>query len=104
MIIEIRTYIIKTGMLQNFIDIYDSEIRKTHIKILGNQIGFFYTEFGKLNKVIHLYGYKNFEDREKKRIELSKNKKFILYLRKVKDIIISMENELLKPTKFSKIK
>ena len=63
MIIEMRTYTIKPGELQNFITIYDKEIRGIHTKILGNQIGFFYTEFGNVNEVVHLYGYDSFEDR-----------------------------------------
>ena len=56
-----RTYIIKTAMLKEFIDIYDKEIRETHTKILGNQIGFFYTDIGNLNEVIHLYGYDSYK-------------------------------------------
>ena len=55
-------------------DIYNNEIRETHVSILGNQIGFFYTEFGELNKVVHLYGYDSYEDRDKRRAILAKNK------------------------------
>ena len=43
MIIEMRTYTIKTGKLKEFINIYDKEIREIHTNILGNQIGFFYS-------------------------------------------------------------
>ena len=42
MIIEMRTYNIKVGRLNDFINIYDKEIRAMHTKILGNQIGFFF--------------------------------------------------------------
>ena len=41
MIIEMRTYILKPTTLKRFLDIYNNEIRETHISILGNQIGFF---------------------------------------------------------------
>ena len=44
-----------------------------HTKILGNQIGFFYSEFGKLNQVIHLYGYDSYEDRSIRRKETIKD-------------------------------
>ena len=77
MIIEMRTYILKPTTLKKFLDIYNDEIRETHVSILGNQIGFFYTEFGELNKVVHLYGYDSYKDREKRREILSKNKEFI---------------------------
>ena len=73
MIIEMRTYKLKPSTLKKFLDIYNNDIRETHVSILGNQIGFFYTEFGDLNKVIHLYGYDSFEDRAKRRAVLEKN-------------------------------
>ena len=104
MIIEMRTYILKPASLRKFLDIYNNDIRKTHVSILGNQIGFFYTEFGELNKVVHLYGYDSYEDREKRRELLSKNKDFINYLDKVKDIILHMKNEVMIPANFSKIR
>ena len=104
MIIEMRTYLLKPAKLKKFLYIYDKEIRETHVSILGNQIGFFYTEFGDLNKVVHLYGYESFEDRNKRRAILAKNKDFLNYLTKVEDIIVHMKNEILLPTEFSKIK
>ena len=104
MIIEMRTYILKPATLRKFLDIYNNDIRETHVSILGNQIGFFYTEFGELNKVVHLYGYDSYEDREKRRELLSKNKDFIDYLDKVKDIILHMKNEVMIPADFSKIR
>ena len=104
MIIEIRTYNIMVGRLNDFIKIYDENIRVTHTSILGNQIGFFFTEFGSLNQVIHLYGYDSYEDRERRRQILSKNEEFLNYLEKVKDLIVSQTNQLLKPAHFSKIR
>ena len=104
MIIEMRTYLLKPTTLKRFLDIYNNEIRETHVSILGNQIGFFYTEFGDLNKVIHLYGYESYEDRDRRRAILAKNKDFLNYLTKVEDIIVRMNNEILLPTEFSKIK
>ena len=104
MIIEMRTYLLKPAMLNKFLKIYNTDIRETHTTILGNQIGFFYTEFGELNKVIHLYGYESYADRDRRREILSKNQDFLNYIEKVKDIIVHMKNEILLPTDFSKIK
>ena len=104
MIIELRTYTIKPGEIHKFINIYDNEIRDLHTKILGNQLGFFYTEIGNVNEIIHLYGYESFEDRQKRREILSKRPEFKSYIEKVKDLIVDMRNQLMNPTDFSKIK
>ena len=103
MIIEMRTYDIKVGKLNEFINIYDSDIRKLHTKILGNQIGFFFTEFGELNQVIHLYGYKSYEDRNLRREKLIKKKEFSNYLKKVTPLIVRQKSVILRSAKFSKI-
>ena len=104
MIIELRTYTIKPGEVKNFINIYDKEIREIHTKILGNQLGFFYTEIGNVNEVVHLYGYQSFEDRKKRREILAKNQEFQSYVTKVANLVVDMKNQLLNPTDFSKIK
>ena len=104
MIIEMRTYTIKPEELHNFINIYDKSIRDIHTEILGNQIGFFYTEIGNVNEVIHLYGYDNYEDRKARREVLSKRPEFKVYLDKVKNLIVDMRNQIMTPTNFSKIK
>ena len=93
MIIEMRTYTIKPGELHNFINIYDTEIREIHTKILGNQLGFFYTEIGNVNEVVHLYGYDSYEDRQLEE-SLSKSPEFKAYIGKVKDLIVDMKNQL----------
>ena len=104
MIIEMRTYTIKPGELHNFINIYDAEIREIHTKILGNQLGCFYTEIGNVNEVVHLYGYDSYEDRQSRRITLSKSPEFKAYIGKVKDLIVDMKNQLMTTNYFSKIK
>ena len=104
MIVEMRTYNIKIGKTKEFINIYNNDIRETHIKILGNQIGFFYTEFGQLNQVIHLYGYINYEDRTNRRKILSENDDFKNYALKVSGLLLTQTSQILIPTDFSKIR
>ena len=71
-------------LINLFTEVLRNEIREIHVSILGNQIGFFYTEFGELNKVVHLYGYDSYDDRDKRRAILAKNKDFISRLLKWK--------------------
>ncbi len=104
MLVEMRTYNIKVGKLKTFISIYDQDIRKTHIEILGNQLGFFSSEIGELNQVIHLYGFNSYEDRINRRKKLYENKDFINYVLKVADLIISQKSQILLLTSFSKIR
>lgn len=104
MIIEHRTYKIKPGKLNALMDLYEKVGMDVHKKILGNQIGYFYTEIGPLNEIVHLYGYENLDDRARRRKELSENETWQKYISQAIDFIENQESKILLPAKFSAIK
>ena len=104
MIIEHRTYKIKPVKLNQLMDLYEKEGMKIHKKILGNQIGYFYTEIGPLNEIVHLYGYESLDDRAKRRKELAENEIWQKYIAKAIDLFESQESKILIPANFSDIK
>ena len=69
MIVEHRTYKIKPGKVNELMDLSEKEGMEVHKRILGNQLGFFYTEIGPLNEIVHIYGYDSLDDRAKRRKE-----------------------------------
>ena len=103
MIIEHRTYKIKPGKLNALMDLYEKVGMDVHKKILGNQIGYFYTEIGPLNEIVHLYGYKSLDDRARRRKELSENETWQKYISQSIDFIENQESKILLPAKFSAI-
>ena len=104
MIIEHRTYKIKPGKLNILMDLYEKEGMAVHKEILGNQIGYFYTEIGPLNEIVHMYGYESLDDRAKRRKELSQTKVWQKYITKAIDLIEYQESKILMPAEFSAIK
>ena len=104
MIIEHRTYKIKPGKLNALMDLYEKVGMDVHKKILGNQIGYFYTEIGPLNEIVHLYGYESLDDRARRRKELSENKTCKKFISQAIDFIENQESKILLPAKFSAIK
>lgn len=104
MIIEHRTYKISPGKVNTLMELYEKEGMEVHRKILGNQIGYFYTEIGPLNEVVHLYGYESLNDRAKRRKELSENKTWQKFIAQAINYIEYQESKILVPAKFSKIK
>ena len=104
MIIEHRTYKIKPGKLNALMDLYGKVGMDVHKKILGNQIGYFYTEIGPLNEIVHLYGYKSLDDRARRRKELSENETWQKYISQAINFIENQESKILLPAKFSAIK
>ena len=104
MVIEHRTYNVKPGAVQELMDLYEKEGMEVHRNILGNQIGYFYTEIGPLNQIVHLYGYKSLDDRAERRARLAKDATWKKFITKGINYIIDQESKILIPAQFSAIK
>jgi hypothetical protein len=64
-----------------YIKNYEENGLKVQLPILGNLIGYFMTDFGPLNQVIHIWGYDSFEERTRRRGILMKDEKWHAYLK-----------------------
>jgi hypothetical protein len=103
MIVEERIYTLVPGKTGEYFKNYEEFGLSVQLPILGNLIGYFSTEFGPLNQVIHIWGYDSFEERTRRRAELFKSEAWHAYLAKNRGNILSQENKLLTPAPFSPI-
>jgi hypothetical protein len=102
MIVEERTYVLHTEVrLSEFLRTYESEGLPVQLEILDGFMGYFVTEFGTLNQVVHMWAYKDLEDRRQRRIRLHENAQWLSCLEKIRPMIKSMENRIMYPTAFS---
>jgi hypothetical protein len=67
-------------------------------------VGYFSTEVGTLNQVVHLWAYEDFEERTRKRAELVADEDWKAYVAKVRPLILHQENRILVPAPFSPIR
>lgn len=104
MIIDQRTYTLYPQALPEFYRIYEAEGLPVQTRILGRLLGFFHTEFGPLNQIVHMWGYDSFEERQRRRAELFQDKQWLAYMPKVRPLVQHMENKLLLPAPFSPIR
>jgi hypothetical protein len=104
MIVEERTYTVKPGTVRQYYDDYNPRGLKIQERVLGNLIGYFHTEIGELNKIVHLWGYESLAEREKRRAALAADPEWLAYLQQAPDIIVAMESRILVPAPFSPIR
>jgi hypothetical protein len=104
MIVEERTYTVKPGTVRQYYDDYNPRGLNIQERILGNLIGYFHTEIGELNKIVHLWGYESLAEREKRRAALAADPEWLAYLQQAPDIIVAMESRILVPAPFSPIR
>jgi hypothetical protein len=105
MIVEERTYTVHPGMVHVYFDDYVKNMgMEIQTRILGNLIGYFHTEIGELNKVVHWWGYDSLAERERRRAALAADADWLAYLRQSPDIVVQMESRILVPASFSPIR
>jgi len=104
MIIEMRTYTLRPGTLAEYIKLYEDKGLAVHREILGNLLGYFKTEIGDINQVVHLWGYASFEDRAQRRAKLAENAQWQGFLKAAQPYFVTQKNQLLTGTNFSPIR
>jgi hypothetical protein len=81
MIVEERCYTLKPGTVALYYQDYDPRGLRIQRRILGNLIGYFHTEIGELNQVVHLWGYESLAERERRRALLAADTEWQDYLK-----------------------
>lgn len=104
MIIEERIYTIRPGRLGEMIAAYRQYGLEPQTRILGNLLGYFTTEIGPLSTLVHMWGYEDLSERERRRVELVGNADWQKYLQICTPMIVTMDNRILTPLDFSPIR
>lgn len=104
MIVELRTYRLNVGKVAEWLTYYEKQGLPVQQKHLGEPLGFFSSDIGELNEVIHMWGYTSHDDRENRRSNLFKDPAWRTYLVNQPPVLLSQSNRILLPTSFSQIK
>ena len=101
MLVEERTYTCHCGKARQYVKMYEAEGLAIQRPILGNLLGYFISEIGELNQVVHLWAYESLEDRAERRRTLLGNEAWKAYAAKVQPLVIKQEDRILVPAPFS---
>lgn len=101
MIVEERIYTIHPGTAGEYLKTYEAEGKAIQVPILGHMVGYFFTEVGPLNQIIHMWAYENMGERERRRAELAADPRWQEFVKKLRPFIIAQENKILVPASFS---
>jgi hypothetical protein len=101
MIVEERIYTLHPGKAPEYLRIYEAEGLEIQRRILGRMVGYFSTEFGTLNQIVHLWAYRDLAERAERRAQLAADEGWRSYVQKIRPLILTQENKLLTPAPFS---
>lgn len=103
MIVENRTYTLKALRTGEFLKLYERAALPLQIKYLGHMIGFYVSEIGPLNEVVHLWGFASLAERERRRALMEADPDWALYRQALLelDVVIDQNTKILRSTSFS---
>ena len=103
MIFELRTYTAEPGRSADFLKLYEAMALPLQRKYLGGLVGFYVTEIGPLNQIVHLWRFESLADRERRRAAMDADPAWQDYRARSKELgaIREQESKILKPASFS---
>ena len=100
MLVEQRTYTAHPGKWRDYLVLYEAEGLAIQKRILGRMVGYYTTEIGTLNQIIHLWAYEDLNERAEQRETLLADPGWKAYAAKMLPLLQSMESKILLPTRF----
>ncbi|MCU1724303.1 NIPSNAP family protein [Pseudomonas sp. 5P_5.1_Bac1] len=103
---ELRTYTLSPTRMADWLALYQSDALAVQTEHLGNLVGFFTTEFGEANQVVHIWAYESLDDRAARRASMAADPRWAEFGRKNKELgaVLKLESRLMRPTGFSPLK
>ncbi len=102
MIADVRIYTTWPNRLPEFVALYQEKAWPLQLKYLENCLGWYTTVEGELNTVVHIWGYQDQADRERRRNAMAADPAWGEYLKEAgsRGLLVKMENRIVRPTAF----
>lgn len=101
MILDERTYAIHPAHVKEYLALYVAEGMALQVGHLGDLVGWFTTDCGVVNEVVHMWRYADMGDRERRRAAMDADPAWQAFRARTSGFVQSMRSRILRPTDFS---
>jgi len=98
---EIRTYRLKNGTLAEYLDAVENVGIAIQQRHLGELVGYFSSEIGPLNEIVHIWSYPSLDERQRRRAALAADPEWQAFLPRIAGLIETADNKIMRPAAFS---
>jgi len=96
MIYDLRTYTLLPGKVAEAMALYQAEGWPELSKWKQNLIGYFVSDIGSLNQVVHLWRFESHDASEHQWATIRASPAFAVFIAKLRPMMLSQENKILK--------
>jgi len=100
MYVEERMYTLQVGTAAQYFKNYEEFGMKVQLKHLPHMVGYYVTEVGELNVVIHLWAYDSLDQRAQARAAMQADPEWQTYLVKNRPFMLKQETRVMKCAPF----
>jgi hypothetical protein len=101
--VDHRIYTIRPRGMAEFIDVFDRLAMPIQLKYLGAPVGFYMSDIGALNQVVHLWGYESIADYDRRRTARDDDPEWPAYLQASAHLIVAQESRIIRRVEFSSL-
>jgi hypothetical protein len=94
-IVEERNYGLVPGGVPRYLDAWHARGRAPQVRHLGEPLGVYSVEVGRLNTLVYLWCFTDLADRSRRRAALAADSGFTAFRRQVRELMVSQENRIL---------
>jgi hypothetical protein len=95
-VVDLRIYTIKPRGMAEFLDVFDRLAMPIQLRYLGPPLGFYASDIGPQNQVVHLWGYDSLADYDRRRTARDADPDWPAYLHASAHLILAQENRFIK--------
>ena len=100
MYVEERMYTLQVGTAAQYFKNYEEFGMKVQLRHLPHMVGYYVTEAGALNQVIHLWAYDDLNQRDKCRAAMQADPEWQAYLPRIRPLMVTQETRIHKCAPF----
>ncbi|MBD5603608.1 MAG: NIPSNAP family protein [Candidatus Eremiobacteraeota bacterium] len=98
--VEMRTYTLVPGKTAAYFALYEREGLAVQREHLGEMFGYYATEIGHANTVVHMWRYDSWDDRIRRRTGLKDDPRWQAYLAQMLPLLVDQDVKILLPAPF----
>jgi hypothetical protein len=101
MIVDVRTYTLMPRKTPRYLEIFETHALPVMRRHGLDLAGYYVSQIGQLNQVLHLWRYESLADLESKRAARDADPAWGEYLALTEGMVLSQENKIMRPAAFS---
>ncbi|MDA7419016.1 NIPSNAP family protein [Xenophilus arseniciresistens] len=95
-LVDHRIYTIRLRKMPEFLDVFNRLAMPILMQTLGTPLGFYVSHVGPLNQFVHLWGYDDLADYERRCLARDTHPDFAAYFQASEHLITAQESRLIK--------